>query len=315
MESNTQLYDIGIAWNWHYDRDFLDLIASAAHARRLSVYLIDQENLTETVGRLQRNAIHLRVVLDRASDEDERFLPLAHLLSRRASASDPSRAVRIINPHDLQRRASDKATMHLEFLSHGIKVPFTIIISPFNQKREVELSLSELAQLGRHFIIKPANTTGGGVGVVLGAESLKDVIETRQHHKNDKYLLQEHVTPTTFAGRRAWFRVFYSFGTIIPCWWDDRTHIYEELTPADEEGFILEPMRTIASVIHDICGLDFFSTELALTPNQEFIVVDYVNEMCDMRLKSRYPDGVPDSVVQSIAECLVAFADSLKSRP
>ncbi len=75
--------------------------------------------------------------------------------------------------------------------SHGIETLYTIIISPYNHKREVELSLSELAQLGRPFIIKPANTTGGGIGVVTGAETLKDVLEARQHHKNDKYLLQE----------------------------------------------------------------------------------------------------------------------------
>ena len=314
MESRTQKHDIGLVWNWEYDRDFLQLIFSAAQARDLSTFLIDHQNLADTFEHLKDDSLCLRFVLDRASDEDERFLPLAHLLGRRELPSTHRPPLRVINSHDLLRRASDKATMHLEFLSRGLHVPFTIIISPYNHKREVELSLTELAQLGRPFIIKPANTTGGGVGVVLGAESLKDIIETRQHHKNDKYLLQEKVVPAYLTKRRAWFRVFYAFGLVLPCWWDDQTHIYEEITTEEEEGFSLQPLRSIALTIREICGLDFFSTEVAFTPAHAFIVVDYVNEMCDMRLKSRYDDGVPDRVVKAIAEELVGFVADSKTQ-
>jgi hypothetical protein len=307
MESQNRGFDIGLVWNWAYDQEFLQLVVSAVQAKGLSAFLVDQHNLSEIAEFCRGDKIQFRFVLDRASDEDERFLPLAQLFMRRQSGSTRRPPLRVINPYELLRRASDKATMHLEFLTHGLHVPFTIIISPYNHKREVELSLTELSQLGRPFIIKPANTTGGGVGVVLGAESLKDIIETRQHHKNDKYLLQENVIPTDLADRRAWFRVFYAFGQIIPCWWDDLTHIYEELTPAEEEGFGLQPLRSITATIREICGLEFFSTEIALTPGQSFIVVDYVNEMCDMRLKSLHADGVPDPIVNRIAQSLAEF--------
>ena len=307
MGSPASEYDLAVAWSWEYDRDFVDRILSTTAARGVRTCTIDQQTVGDTVYRLQNNHPLFRCILDRASDEDERFLPLANLITRRYSSPDHEHAIRVINPYDLMRRASDKATMHLEFLSRGLHVPFTIIISPYNHKREVELSLSELSQLGRPFIIKPANTTGGGVGVVVGAESLKDIIETRQHHKNDKYLLQEKVVPHLLDGRRAWFRVFYAFGRILPCWWDDQTHLYEELTLEEEEGFNLKPLRTIAGTIQEICGLEFFSTEIALTSTQVFVVVDYVNEMCDMRLKSRFTDGVPDRIVQLVVEYLSDF--------
>lgn len=310
MKATRLELDIAVAWNWDLDREFLRCIDSAATARGLTTHFIDQQNLSETVSELQHDKLFFRVFLDRASDEDERFLPLANAISRIACASGHHETLRIINPHDLLRRASDKATMHLEFLSHSIHVPYTIIISPYSQKKEVELSLSELALLGRPFIIKPANTTGGGVGVVLGAESLKDVIETRQHHKNDKYLLQERIVPVELAQHRAWFRVFYAFGLVLPCWWNDQTHVYEELTPKDEEAFGLQPLRSVAATIQQICGLDFFSTEVAMTSPEKFVVVDYVNEMCDMRLQSSHADGVPDQVVFLIAEALVGFAVS-----
>ena len=315
MESPQNEYDLGLIWNWMYDQEFLGLVVSAVRQRGMSALLIDHQNLSETYELLKNDDIHVRFVLDRASDEDERFLPLAQLLARRHTRSGNRPPVRIINPYEYMRRASDKATMHLEFLTHGLHVPFTIIISPYNHKREVELSLSELSQLGRPFIIKPANTTGGGVGVVLGAESLKDIIETRQHHKNDKYLLQEKVSPASLAERRAWFRVFYAFGQIIPCWWDDLTHIYEELTPAEEEGFGLQPLRSVTESIKQICDLEFFSTEIALTSGNTFVVVDYVNEMCDMRLKSLHVDGVPDSIVRSIASSLAGFLANQETEP
>ncbi len=313
MKAPRQGFDIAVAWNWDFDSEFLQCIDSAATARGLTTHFIDQHSLAETISRLHDDTLFVRVFLDRASDEDERFLPLANVIRRIMRASGREETLRIINPHDLLQRASDKATMHLEFLSHGIHVPYTIIISPYSQRKGVELSLSELALLGRPFIIKPANTTGGGVGVVLGAESLKDVIETRQHHKNDKYLLQEKVVPVEFAHHRGWFRVFYAFGLVLPCWWNDETHVYEELTPKDEEGFGLRPLRSITATIQQICGLDFFSTEIAMTSTEKFVVVDYVNEMCDMRLQSRHPDGVPDQVVLSIAEALVDFTLSQKN--
>jgi len=307
MKATRQGFDIAVAWNWDFDSEFLHCVDSAASARGLTTHFVNQQNLDETISRLHDHTLHVRVFLDRASDEDERFLLLANLIRRIARASAPHETLHVINPHDLLHRASDKATMHLEFLSHGIHVPYTIIITPYSQRKEVELSLSELAMLGRPFIIKPANTTGGGVGVVLGAESLKDVIETRQHHKNDKYLLQEKVVPVEVADHRGWFRVFYAFGLVLPCWWNDETHFYEELTPKDEEGFGLQPLRSITATIQQICGLDFFSTEIAMTSIEKFVVVDYVNEMCDMRLQSRHPDGVPDQIVRSIAEALVDF--------
>jgi hypothetical protein len=213
------------------------------------------------------------------------------------------------------RRAADKATMHLEFLTRGIHVPYTIIISPFNHKREVELSLSELARLGRPFIIKPANTTGGGVGVVVGAESLKDVIETRQRHKNDKYLLQEKIVPAILGERRAWFRVFFAFGEVVLCWWDDQTHIYDVLTADEEKRFDLHALRDVVAAIRDVCGLDFFSTEIVCVSSGTFVVVDYVNEICDMRLKSRHVDGVPDQIVELIAGRIADLASASKIPP
>jgi len=301
-----QIFDLAVAWNWEYDRELIRLIQSEAHKNNVSVLEIRTETVEGNFNLLKNGKMQFRYLLDRASDEDDSFQPLARfVLKKFRSGNEPG--MRPINPHDLQIQAADKATMHLEFLAHGIDVPYTIIISPYNHRTEVELSLTELEKLGRPFIIKPANTTGGGIGVVLGAETLKEVIEARQFHKNDKYLLQETIQPAELEGRRAWFRVFFAFGRIIPCWWNDISHVYSLLTAEEEQQLELGRIRAIVDRISSICQLEFFSTELVFTENGRCVAVDYVNEMCDMRLQSKYPDGVPDSLAQDIVSRMIGY--------
>ena len=59
-------------------------------------------------------------------------------------------------------------------------------------------------------------------------------------------------------------------------------------------------MYSITKTIAKITELDFFSTEIVLTNENKFIVIDYVNDQCDMRFKSKHIDGVPDNVIQNI---------------
>ncbi len=306
MESSRptpQRIDFAIAWDWEYDREFVRLLESSAQALGLRTYAISHHNCEETLHAVQQGRLHFEVLLDRTAETDEHFAPLIRTLARHGAKH--------LNPPEAVRHASDKANMHLEFITAGIQVPYTIIVSPFNKKREVELTLSELAHLGRPFIIKPANTTGGGVGVILGAETLKDVIESRQHHKNDKYLLQEEILPSVLDGRKGWFRVFGVCGMIIPCWWDPGTHIYAEVSSSDQRRWGLVELTSVTRIVASVCRLDFFSTEIAITDARKFVAVDYVNEVCDMRLKSFHIDGVPDRIVAAVARKLARRAQQL----
>lgn len=301
-------YDLAVAWTWEYDLDFITLMKEHAQRCGKTFLQIQENNVEEIFDALKKERIQIRYLLDRASDESELFQPLARwVLKRFRTGEFPM--MYPINPPDDQQQAADKATMHLEFLSHGINVPYSIIVSPYDHRREVELSLTELANLGRPFIIKPANTTGGGLGVVMGAESLKEIIDARQSHKKDKYLLQETVYPAMLYGKRAWFRVFYAFGAVFPCWWDDQTHIYTLMNAEEHADARLASLNAITESIQTICKLDFFSTELVLTPGEKIVAVDYVNEMCDMRLQSQHVDGVPDSLVQTIVQQLFMFIE------
>jgi glutathione synthase/RimK-type ligase-like ATP-grasp enzyme len=285
--------DCVVIYEWEYDDDFVSILSNKLSAMNITHRVFHAGELKGTLDKVKERELNFRCVLDRASDVDENAEALVTMLRRRGT--------RIVNDPVEIRHASDKASMHLEFITAGIYVPYTIIISPYSTQREVKLSIGELARLGRPFIIKPANTTGGGIGVVTGAEGLQEVIETRQHNKDDKYLLQKKVEPIQTNGRRAWFRPFYVFGKVLICWWDDQTHLYYEATEDEISRFALSEVDKIVRRIHDVCKLEFFSTEIALSEDRQFIVIDYVNEMCDMRIKSKHYDGVPDTVVEEIA--------------
>lgn len=285
-------FDLGIAYTWEYDEDFVCLIEDIFHQFRLSTFLVREYNVYEVTEKLKKRSLQFTSYLDRASDVNQDFEEIGHIFTRRN--------VRVFNPYKLVTHAIDKASMHLEFITAGLHTPYSIIIPPFSEKQQIFIALDDLAILGRPFIIKPCNTTGGGIGVVTGAETLKDVLKERMTNHEDKYLLQEKIFPKQMDGKRAWFRCFWAFGKAIPCWWDDLTHRYTELTAEEVAEFGLNELFRITRKIAKLTGLDFFSTEIVYSTKEMFIVVDYVNDQCDMRLQSKHFDGVPENVAKQI---------------
>ncbi len=290
-------FDLAIAWNWEFDDDFVTGIEHQCAVRGISTYRIDPNNLAETIHNVRSGHLGFRSLFDRASDADTEFLQLVRLLKQ------PS--VFVINPHENVVQAIDKSTMHLTLITNGIHVPNSIILPPFRTNGTVKLQQSDLDRVGIPFVIKPANTTGGGTGVVMQARTLNDVLTARMTHADDTYLVQETIVPQMLEGKRAWFRAYCIFHENIICWWDDTTHAYTEMMPDDEQRHGLAGIRDIMKTIQRTCKLDFFSSEIAVTDERKFIVVDYVNEVCDMRLQSKYANGAPDAVVHKI-EMLIA---------
>lgn len=288
--------DLGIAWEWEYDQAFIEQLHEACTVKGISTCLVTPANVEKITAKYRADELIFNSYLDRGSDAAKEFLPLAQLVEQSDS--------RIINSYAAMQWAMDKATMHLEFLEAGLDVPYTIILSPYNKQPKVEIVTIE--RLSRPFIIKPA-IGGGGVGVVTGAETLADIVQARMSQNRQKYLLQKKVEPVLLGQKRAWFRAYHVLGDTYLVWWDDLTHVYQYLELTEEREFYLSPMRDIITKIAKISGLDFFSAEIALTPDGRFVIVDYVNEVCDMRAQSTHADGVPDRLLQEIILSLVAF--------
>ncbi len=290
-----QVYDLCLSWNWRFDEDFVSYVDSACKTHGLTFCQVTPLNLLEIIECLYSGKSTFRALLDRAAD-DLRFEPLR----RFAKEHNLMR----INPAELSHWAEDKATMHLELIQAGIYTPHTILLAPFIQ--EPVLPPLDLTPLGTKFVVKPA-VGGGGEGVRMNASSLEDIQRARLEYPNQKYLVQATIEPCILMGQAAWFRVFYVRGDSIACWWDPSTHIYAVLKPDEEAQFNLEPLRSITQQIARVCKLDWFSTEIALTNDGHFVVVDYVNDGIDTRTQSKAADGVPDEILRYMAEKLVSM--------
>ncbi|MBI3986543.1 MAG: hypothetical protein HY343_06470 [Lentisphaerae bacterium] len=288
--------EVAVLWDWEYDADFVLLLERECRRARRSFIAFRGPEVLDFVRLSDRRALSVGTVIDRASD----VLPGIGL-----HLEDLKRAgARIVNDTEKMAWCRDKATMHLELLRAGVRVPYGMIVSTHDHPERLDLMEMTGDKLGTPFVIKPAEG-GGGDGVVLNARSRRDVADYLAKSGADKIVLQRKVMPRQLGRRRGWFRVFWVAGKTIPCWWDDLTHIYEPLSPAEERIHGLEALRSITALIAKISGMSLFSTEIAVDEDGKPVVVDFVNEMPDFRPQSGHPDGVPDAVLARIVTELV----------
>lgn len=284
-------YDLCLAWNTEWDVDFVELLDSALRAQGLSpLFQITPANLEHVVRELQSGELCFRAYVDRAVGDDPNFMPVV------TWAGD--NGAYLINPYERARHSWDKAATHLDVYAN-LHTPYTIILPPYQQ--QPELGELDLSPLGPTITTKPAHG-GGGEGVIELCTTPEQVQEARRQQPDDSYLLQARVVPSQIGGRDAWFRTIYSAGHSYPCWWNTKSHAYVPVTVAETSHYGLEPIQEITQRIAEICGLQLFSNEIALTRDHEFLVVDYVNDPIDLTLQSKRKDGVPDAIVRFIAE-------------
>lgn len=292
----VRTYDLCLAWSWPYDTGFRRVLEGVFRALGARLLVVGPAEVGAAVEALEAGELAVGALLDRASDDDPRFLPLVRGVEARGAAA--------VNPFEMARRSWDKAQMHRAMFA-TIHTPYTIVLP--SHEAQPDLPAIDLAPLGGRFAIKPAGG-GGGDGVVVAAVSPEEVQAARQEFPSDEYILQAQVDPVELGGRPAWFRVLVSCGSVYPCWWPPSTHRYASVTVAEEAHHGLAPLRTIAGAVAEICGLGLFSTEIALRPDGTFVVVDYVNDPIDLRLRSECGEGVPDDVVRFVAEDLAGLA-------
>jgi hypothetical protein len=297
IKTDSRYVDLCIAWNWEYDSGFVDILQATFDSRNLSLLQVTQQNLEPVLLDLVNDQLNFGGFIDRASDSDERFLPLVDWVR--------NHSVKRINPYRLARRAWNKADMDEQFRQAGLMTPVTIVLPSYDN--QPCLQPIDLSCLGDGFAIKPAHG-GGGRGVHTGMVCWEQVNLARQEYSDDQYLLQAQVNPVQLGEHPAWFRVINFAGKIYPCWWEPNSHLYTPVSESEENQLALQPLRLIAATIGWICQLDLFSTEIAIDAQGHYLVIDHVNDPIDLRLKSQAVDGMPDEIAWAIAEGLADFA-------
>jgi hypothetical protein len=294
-------YDLCLAWYWEYDADFVRMVESACASRGITLLQVTPDTLLQTIRSFTAQEIKSSVFFDRAND-DLRFNPI-----RKWAATN---AAYYINPPEVAFKAEQKDEFHHTLIDTGICVPKTIILPSFLDHHLPDPI--DLTTLGVPFVAKPAYA-GGGTGVALDLFDWEQVLEARIQVPNQRYLLQSHVHTQMFNGRQTWFRVYYCGGKIYPCWWETDTHAASPVTAYEEARFGLSKLRNITHQIAELSNLDIFSTEIALTPEGDFVAVDYINDSIDLRAQSKAMDGVPDIILWYIAYALTGLIEQKKN--
>lgn len=295
--SQSEPLDLGVLWEWPYDDDFVDRLRRecARQGRTFADYR--DERTADFFRRLGQAGAGVRMIIDRASD-DQAWIAAPLLRLRQQGAA-------LVNDPNRMAWCRNKAAVHEALLKAGVRFPFSVVLSAAEPPASLDVLELVGGRLGSPFVIKPTEG-GGGDNVVLNARDRKDVLDYLARTGETSIFVQRKVLPCQRGGRRAWFRVFHVLGRTIPCWWDDLTHIYQAVTDEEQKAFDLQRIATITDLVARISRMDLFTTEIAVDEDGACVVVDAVNEMPDFRLQSRHPDGVPDAVVDRIVGLLIA---------
>lgn len=298
-------YDFGLNWSGNIEEYFVRQLKEKCKEEGLSFLWISQDNVRQVERELKSGDLKIKVLLDTEATYNKKDDPYAHICY---AVKDSGGAV--INDPDRTKVAVDKSILHYELVNAKILTPYTVIVRNW-QPNTYRLLEAERKKLGTPFVIKPA-LGYGQLGVIRDARgSIREIARARNFDRGDNFLLQEKIVPIQLGQKRAWFRVFNLFNTIIPCWWDDHKNIYEHVLYEEFNAYGLYPLVKIASTIARLTRMAWFSTEVAIdnkNNQSRFLVIDYLNDQCAMDAKSETPSGVPDNIVKYTANYMVYIA-------
>ena len=300
-----KIYDFGLTWSGTIKERFVALVQDVCKRNKLSFLWISKENVKSVARDLDQKKLAIKVLLDTEATYNKKGDIYTHICY---DVKDSGGVV--INDPDRAKAAIDKSVTHYELINAGIMNPYTVVVRNW-EPATFRLPDEEKKRLGVPFVIKPA-LGYGQLGVIRDARgTIREIARARNFDRGDNFLLQEKIVPAELENKRAWFRVFNVFDTIIPCWWDDQANRYEHIGYEEFNRHSFFPLAKIVSKIAEITRMAWFSSEIAIdnkTGQKRFLVIDYVNDQCDMTSQLETPSGVPDQVAQFTANGIVDAA-------
>lgn len=301
----TRVYDFAMTHKLDTDDFFIHRVQFHAARLRLNFFLIEPNWVEAFSQKYEQGEIWVKVLLNMHSEHHNPVEPFSKLVALAAS-----RKTQVIDPPDIALAAFDKARFHPRLLGTGVHAPFTVIVSKA-QLSAFRLSDEQREALGSPFVIKPS-LGYGRKGVIIDATSEADLAKSVAAWPDSDYLLQRRMSPQMIGDWPAYFRVYFAFGNVWSNWWNCYTDRSRPLESGEGAKLGLGALETIVKKLAEVSGMRFFSTEILLTSEGEFVVIDYINDQCHMLSQSSNPDiGVPDTVVEGIAQQLVEGAAAM----
>lgn len=263
------------------------IMQEAMGAYGISFLPVNINNLQTVTRQIRTGWLQPFVYLDLCSAVDDRFFDLLKV------AADQGVYV-VDHPRDVEEWTW-KAPSQPKLEAAGLPVPPTVIIPKGSPDRD--LTPEELAKVGDSVVIKPSIGYANR-GVVVGVAPTKEnIAKARDFQRNDDWLIQKKITWTRYGNRPAYVRSYNIFGHRSLVWWsrENGKDKYEPLSWHDVKKYDLLPALDITDRIAALTGMDFFSSEIAITDETgpgRFVLIDYINDQCDMDPQVR-PETTP----------------------
>jgi hypothetical protein len=268
----------------------------------MSVLLVNQSNVHRVLEEVRSGWQRPVVYLDLSSRPGDVFEELLYACAKAGTHT-------IRKPQDTKWVL--KAQSHPELQRAGLPVPQTVIFKADEPDRE--LTDDERARVGQKVVIKPSFGEASK-GCVVGVPSTKqNIAQARDYNRDFDWLVQRMVSWTTFGHRQAYVRGYNVCGHRTLLWWckDKGRDGYDVLTWDDLQRYDLLPALKIVDRLAELTGMDFFSTEIAITAESgpdRFCLIDYVNDQCDMDPQA-HPEYSPSPAFgRWVAERIAEFA-------
>ena len=253
------------------------IMQEAMWAHGLSFLPVSAKNIDKVIRQVRSGWLQPYVYLDLCSSVDPRFFDLSKVAVEKG-----------IYVLDDPRGLEDwtfKAPSHPKLEAAGLPVPPTVIFPKGSPDRD--LTPEERAKASDSVVIKPS-IGWANRGVVVGVEPTREnIAKARDFDRNDDWLVQKKMTWTRYGDRAAYVRSYNILGHRTLMWWsrDSGKDRYEPLSWQDLQKYDLLPVLEITDKIAALTGIEFFSSEIAITDQRgpgRFVLIDYINDQCDM---------------------------------
>jgi len=263
----------------------------------LSVLLVNDHNVERMIRDVEGGRVVPHVYLDLCSRPGSRH---EQLLNAAAKAG----------AHTLRNPAHEKWTLkayaHPLLEQAGLPMPPSVILRAGEADRE--LTADERRRVGDRCVIKPSFGEMAR-GVVANVKpTLEAITAARDYNRKFDWLVQRMMTWGRLGNRHAYVRAYNILGHRSILWWANHHHSYGQVTWEEAHRYDLLPCLDVTNKLAELSGMEFFSTEIAITGGSgmnRFCLIDYINDCCDLdpeAANNHPPEGWVKWVCERFAE-------------
>lgn len=284
-------YDFGISWVYSKDKEFVRILKEKLKKRKLTFFEIGYNNVDEIIDKIKNDEISFNNLIDFASFEHPVFSHFASILE--------SKNCNVINSKESIKNSYSKSKLFTLFEKENLPMRKTFIVNNGKKQNYKEI----ISKVKVPFVITPSSSSYEH-DIILNGKDPEDIGAFIENHETEEVLVQEFLTPKIIHGKIAWFRILYACGEMIIHWWDPQNSFYRTFGKTPEENKIKHKLESYTEKISQLTELKLFSTEIILSQEGKYVIIDYANNPIDLSSQEYERDGIPKETLNQVAEAI-----------